>query len=216
MRKALIILAAGLCALACNGTGGGDTPQPQQTIEAVDLSLSVKWGSANLNLPDATAYYAWGDTSVRRSSDVWNYTHWKGNKCLRYNTDVNYSVWDKLKTLEKQDDAALAALGKGWHIPTEAEWNELLTCCKWQWVSGSNPGYKVTSKYNGGTIFLPAEGFVIGTDVQCKGECGYYWSASLPQECPIYATALSFDCDSASTASRVPRVFGLSIRPVHD
>jgi len=214
MRKAIVILAAVLCTIACNGTGGAEEPQPATTVEAVDLSLSVKWGSANLTSKDAAAYYAWGEISPRSSSDVWSYTLWKGNKCLKYNSDVNYSVWDKLKTLEKQDDAALSALGKGWHIPTADEWNELLTCCKWTWVSGSNPGYKVTSKYNGASIFLPAEGFVIGTEVKSKRDFGYYWSASIPQECPIYATALSFDCDSASTKSRIPKIFGLSIRPV--
>lgn len=215
MKKALVILAAGLFVLACNGTGGGgDEPQPQQEIEAVNLNLSVNWGSANLSSKGAAAYYAWGEVSPRSSADIWSYTHWSGNKCLKYNSDVNYSVWDKLKKLENQDDAARAALGAGWHIPTVDEWNELLTCCKWEWVSGANPGYKVTSKFNGASIFLPAEGFVAGSELKSNGLCGYYWSASIPQVCPIYATALSFDSDSASTNSLIPRVFGLSIRPV--
>ena len=64
-------------------------------------------------------------------------------------------------------------------MPTEAEQDELRTECTWTWTTQNGvKGYKVTSKTNGNSIFLPAAGFRYGSAL-LNGSDGFYWSSSL-------------------------------------
>ncbi|MBO5718397.1 MAG: hypothetical protein J6R71_02085 [Bacteroidales bacterium] len=78
-------------------------------------------------------------------------------------------------------------------MPTKAEQDELRNNCTWTWTTqnGVN-GYKVTSKTNGNSIFLPAAGYSHGTSVDNVGSVGYYWSSSLGESDPIFASDLGF------------------------
>ena len=65
-------------------------------------------------------------------------------------------------------------------MPTLEEQKELKNNCTWSWTTqnGVN-GYKVTSKTNGNSIFLPAAGYRRGTYLYDSGSDGNYWSSSL-------------------------------------
>lgn len=167
------------------------TPEPT-THEYVDLGLSVKWASCNVgaNAPeDYGLYFAWGettgytqDTSDGRSFDWKNYKWCKGSNSTmtKYCTSSSYGTVDNKTTLDPEDDAAAVNWGGSWRMPTKAEQDELRIYCTWIWTSQNGVyGYKVTSKNNGNSIFLPAAGGRWSSDFDNAGSVGYYWSSSL-------------------------------------
>ena len=99
-------------------------------------------------------------------------------------------------------------------MPTKAEQDELRKKCKWKWTTqnGVN-GYKVTSKSNGNSIFLPAAGFRVGSSLGSAGSGGYYWSSSLDRGSPYYAFDLDFNSSDVDW-NGYSRYCGQSVRPV--
>ncbi|MBR5240846.1 MAG: hypothetical protein IKW05_02795, partial [Muribaculaceae bacterium] len=72
--------------------------------------------------------------------------------------------------------------GGNWRMPTKVEQDELMDTnnCTWKWsIQNGVNGYKVTSKKNGNSIFLPAAGCRVNDDLYHVGSYGYYWSSSL-------------------------------------
>ena len=101
-------------------------------------------------------------------------------------------------------------------MPIKAEQDELRDTnnCTWEWTSqnGVN-GYKVTSKKNGNSIFLPAAGYLSGSDLYDAGWDGYYWSRSLYTS----SSGVSYDLCFGSRDvdwDYFNRYYGLSVRPV--
>ena len=128
-------------------------------MEPVDLGLSVKWSNCNLGASypeDFGEYYSWGAIS-------------------------EYSRTQYVMARRKGDgpeyDIAQVKLGGNWKTPTDAQWTELRKKCLWTWTTqnGVN-GYRVTSKTNGNSIFLPAGGVWKGRSLVDAGTGGVYWS----------------------------------------
>lgn len=155
--------------------------------EVVDLGLSVKWRTCNI---DATrpeeygGYYQWGGTEDVSSMEK-NLLHYgpyyeeddRGNGHF-----TKYSKNGKI-FLDLEDDAAHVKLGGNWHIPTPAEWEELINNCTWTWTNynGVN-GYKGVSKkvgYTDNWIFLPAGGHIVWymTRFSSVGSDGFYYTS---------------------------------------
>jgi hypothetical protein len=74
-------------------------------------------------------------------------------------------------------------------------------------------GYKVTSKKNGNSIFLPAAGCRHDSSLGLAGSYGYYWSSSLYTDYPSYACVLSFYSDDV-VWNDYYRYIGFTVRPV--
>ena len=83
---------------------------------------------------------------------------------------------------------------KGYEIPIIAQYKELRENCTWEWTTqnGVN-GYKVTSKVNGNSIFLPAAGSCYYSDTYIDGNSGFYWLSSLNTHYRDGAYYLHFD-----------------------
>ena len=169
----------------------------------VDLGLSVKWATCNVGASspsDYGDYYAWGETSTKSSYDIDNSkTYDKSMSNISGNSSY---------------DVARYRWGGSWRLPTKAEFQELIDKCTWTWTTqGGHNGYKVTSKANGKSIFLPAAGWRYGPSSNDVGERGYYWS-STPYESDAYnAYRLYFDSSYHSTGWG-GRGYGDSVRPV--
>lgn len=136
--------------------------------EYVDLGLTsgLLWATCNVGASspsDYGNYYAWGETTTKSTY-----------------TESNYVYSDNPTTLPLDKDAARANWGGSWRMPTKAEQDELRSNCTWTWttMNGVN-GYKVTSKTNGKSIFLPAAGSRYYSGLNDDGSSGYYWSSSL-------------------------------------
>ena len=187
--------------------------------EYVDLGLSVKWATCNVgaNSPEEYGdYFACGETEPKEVYDWSTYKYCNGSSSTltKYNTVRSRGTVDKKTQLELSDDAARANWGGSWRMPTKAEQDELSNNCTWTWTiqNGVN-GYKVTSKKNGNSIFLPAAGYRSVSSLDDAGNYGDYWSSSLYTGSPYYAYELYFNSDYVDR-NNYDRYCGLSVRPV--
>ena len=181
---------------------------PSGTINGhdyVDLGLSVKWATCNIGASspsDYGNYYAWGETYTKSE-----YTY-KNSKTYGKN------IGDISGTPDY--DAARANWGGTWRMPNKAEFEELKEKCTGEWVTyKGHKGYKVTSKTNGKSIFLPAAGRRYGASLCLVGEYGYYWS-STPDESN---TNIAYSLDLHSLyygTSWSCRDNGFTVRPVSE
>ena len=185
----------------------------------VDLGLSVKWATMNVgsSKPEEYGdYFAWGETTTKTTYDWSTYEWCNGSSTTftKYNTSSSYGTVDNKTTLELTDDAARANWGGSWRMPTDAEMTELRTNCTWTWTTqnGVN-GYKVTSKSNDNSIFLPAAGCRYDSSLDDAGSYGYYWSSSLYTDFPYHAWYGYFYSISVNRYYYY-RIYGQSVRPV--
>ena len=168
--------------------------------EYVDLGLSVKWATCNVGATTPEGYgdcFAWGETEPKYYYDWSTYKYCNGshNTMTKYCVDSYYGTVDNKTTLELTDDAARVNWGGNWRMPTIAEYDELKSTsnCTWIWTTQKGvEGYKVTSKKNGNSIFLPAAGYLNSDNLYDAGSFGYYWSSSLSTSYSYCAYCVGF------------------------
>lgn len=187
----------------------------------VDLGLSVMWATCNIGAskPEENGgYFAWGETEekITYSRETYKYyarDGWITKYCI--DSWAAYGHHPDAKTvLEPTDDVAHVKWGGSWRMPTDAEWSELLSSdnCTWTWMTeGNTKGYKVESKSNGNSIFLPAAGCRDNFS-QDIGSNGFYWSSSLYRSNNIWAWSVDFT--SGYGRNYILRYYGQSVRPV--
>lgn len=194
--------------------------------EYVDLGLpsGTLWATCNVgaNKPEESGdYFAWGEVESKDEYSSKNYK-WCNNYFInKYCNDSKDGKVDNKTILELCDDVANVKWGGTWRIPTKEELDELTheSFTTWTWINQNRVrGYKVTSKVNGNSIFLPAAGgfCVNGTDKfywSGSGSKGYYWSSSLSTYYSDDACDLLFD-SSCWFGYSYYRSSGLSVRPV--
>lgn len=199
------------------------TSNTENVHEYVDLGLpsGIKWATCNVgaNSPeDYGDYFAWGETEPKDYYDWSTYKYFNGSydTMTKYFTDSDYGTVDNKTTLELTDDAAHVNWGGNWRMPTKAEQDELRNTdnCTWEWTTLNGvEGYKVISKKNGNSIFLPAAGYRYDDSLHYAGSYGLYWSSSLNTSSGYYAYRLSFGSDYVGCYYRY-RYLGQSVRPV--
>ena len=170
--------------------------------EWVDLGLpsGTKWAACNVGADspeDYGDYFAWGETTPKSSY-----------------TTANYNYSSNPTTLPLDKDAAYTNWGTSWRMPTTAEVKELNGNCTWTWtIQNGVKGYKVTSKTNGNSIFLPAAGHRYYSSLLGAGSYGSCWSSSLDTENSVRADDLYFGTDGVYSDGCC-RDNGQSVRPV--
>ena len=153
-------------------TAAGETSQPPEGVEAVDLGLpsGTKWANMNVGATspeDYGYYFRWAETTPSVDGDTENSYPYLG-------VDFGESI------AGTQYDAAMVNWGISWKMPTIEQIEELMENCTYTWTAqnGIN-GAKVIGS-NGAYIFLPASGcrsFSSGT-LNFVGSDGYYWTAT--------------------------------------
>ena len=158
------------------------------TLQAVDLGLSVLWANCNIGAKQPRnygAHLAWGDsTGVLCSGEGigWNdngYT-WNTNNYGGNNPPADISGSDL--------DVVARYWGDGWRIPTYSEAQELCGQCQWKLQTwGDIKWYEVIGP-NGNSIIMPLAG-IYGDDLgkpnsrfqvgpYYVNERGYYWTST--------------------------------------
>jgi len=200
--------------------GSNSNPGQSGTVnsQSVDLGLSVTWASTNVGASKPEQYgdyYAWGMIEKKTGTSWEGYKWSQGtNKTLtKYSTNLYYGVSDHKTVLEPSDDIAHIKLGGKWRIPTDEEWTELRTKCKWTWKTLNGVGGMLVESENGNSIFLPAGGSANGTLFNEIGRYGYYWSSSINETKPCDAWGIYFNFQK-NGRNFYSRFYSSSIRPV--
>ena len=191
--------------------------------EYVDLGLpsGTKWATMNVGAEspeDYGDYFAWGETEPKSYYD-WSTYKWCNGSYdtqIKYCTDSYYGTVDNKTTLDLSDDAAYVNWGSSWRMPTRAELDELrnTSYTTWIWTTQNGvKGYKVTSKTNGNSIFLPAAGCRLSSGLYDAGSGGLYWSSSLDMSRSNDVYLLYFGSDDVGSGCNY-RLYGQSVRPV--
>lgn len=176
--------------------------------EAVDLGLlsGTKWAKFNIGATRETDYgdlFAWGATEPYRLNGTTPIDN-TDNYYKSYASTIQHDLYPN-------EDAATVQWGKGWKMPTKAQFDELLanTTDEWTAISGVN-GRKFTAS-NGNYIFFPAAGNIYGVTLDSRGRYGYYWSRSFNSS--SYSWLLSYYSGSCNMSAS-NRHGGFSVRPV--
>lgn len=200
---------------------------------AVDLGLTsgTLWADSNVGVGLFGNYYAWGDARIKGKYDKKSYQYYANGYYTKYKNSGT--------VLNEKDDAARQIWGAAWCTPSKAQWQELFDECDWTWdsetfytetgpVGGCN-GYRVTSKKNAASIFLPAGGRQNdegdGGGIAGVNTSGWYWANTNAlqrggySETRMYANSVYFDSDSyelyeGTKVSNTPIYIGCSVRPV--
>ena len=176
--------------------------------ESVDLGLpsGTLWAKYNIGATSETDYgdlFAWGATEPYRLNGTTPIDN-TGNYARSYANKIQHDLYPN-------EDAATVKWGKGWKIPTKAQFDELLanTTDEWTAINGIN-GRKFTAS-NGNYIFFPAAGGVFGGSLYNRGSNGTYWSRSFDSS----SNAWRLDLDSSERVVNAEyRGYGFSVRPV--
>lgn len=167
------------------------------------MGLSVNWATYNIG---ATSVEEVGIPFVVGTTIKWE---------RKNNMTVDYLIGHREDFSGNPEyDAAACLWGNGWRTPTDAEWDELLHCCKWKKdkiITSSGlkiPGHRIIGP-NGNSIFLH---FTLGS----SGKIGEYQSSSVSQD-PRYPGVmvylppikLNYNAKRAKTHD-----IGFHIRPV--
>ena len=164
-------------------------------------------------------YFMWGSTTPNTDTPCdWKYAPFNGGA-----TDANENYFNSVKDdvcpngiLAKEYDAAAQIMGGDWRMPTQAEFEELLSNTNNAWVNNFKGtdvnGWKFTGR-NGNSIFIPAAGRRDGSIFNAQGSEGTVWSSSLPSA--FYAWFLRFNLKGCYTDRYFSaRRVGMTVRGV--
>lgn len=176
-------------------------------IKMVDLGLSVNWADMNLgaSTPEEYGdYYSWAELETKD-----NYT-WDTYK---YYVKVPAEYINIGKDIQKSSYDQAYALSKTLCIPTEAQWKELQSKCKFTEKTVDDvKGYEVTGT-NGNSIFIPFGGNSYDGKTGDVNVNGYYHSSTLTSTNYQFKTA-KFGVNNAKSIVDLQRRTGSSIRPI--
>lgn len=204
--------------------------------QVVDLGLASGnlWPTCNIgaNSPEeAGSFFAWGEKETKKSYE-WSTYLWSNGDGLslkKYCTNARYGTIDQVTQLELADEAPEMIMGKGWRIPTESDFRELLTTrnCEAKWCKLNGVGgflfTSVRKGYEGNSIFIPLSGMKDHTSIRFAEEYGWFWCNSIyynGEKSEFVTTEASVLClqhndvDNHIISSRT-RYLGLPIRPVY-
>lgn len=209
MRRIILLLASTLLAFQAQA-------QMPKGTEMVDLGLpsGTKWASCNLGAAtpgECGDYYCWGQAHAPEPATPYNWAA-MGMEMAQCGTEA-----DPVRTTGIQggaNDAARAAWGKEWSVPTYDQVRELMKMCQWQWVAREGmAGYQVRSKVNGVCIFLPATGYRAGEEMHAFGVVGCYWTATRCGDDAVSAHYFTMELENRNIGATA-RFMGCAIRPV--
>ena len=202
MKKNLILLACVALGLMTSCENKKDEPKVSDANghEFVDLGLSVKWATMNVGASNPEGlgfYFAWGEITLKD----------------KYSID-NYTFKDNPTILSLSDDAAHVNWGGDWRMPTQEEFNELVTKCM---ITLENTNTVRFTAANGKYILMPLAGFA-KEDGSFKniGDCGYYWTNAISNNTQAVDLIFKETFSGAEVLglNKGNRLCGLSIRPV--
>lgn len=136
------------------GQGNNTQSKNEDSVEYVDLGLSVRWATCNVGASkpeEVGSKFAWGETEEKEQFDERGYKHYdaEADSLIKYGADGK-------RELDAEDDAATVNMGEDWRMPTQKEMQELTEKCQWVWtIRNGVCGCDVIGP-NDNSIFMPA------------------------------------------------------------
>lgn len=181
-----------------------ETTDPANGHEYVDLGLpsGTKWATMNVGATSETDYgnyYQYGKGAAQYAAT---------------SGDSNYSGTED--PLDSSVDTAAQVWGGSWHMPTQAQMQELTANTTYQWVtnykgSGINGGTFTAT--NGAVLFIPVAGYWYSGSQYDVGKYGFCWGSSPDGSGDAYR--LGF-LNGSKVVGKVKRNLGYSVRGVLD
>jgi len=169
----------------------------------------------------ASSLFRINETKSNYNWSTYKWCNGAYNKLTKYCPADKTDYWDVSGSpdnkivLDLEDDAARTYLGDKWRMPSDKEWTALRNECTWTWTTVNRKhGYYITAA-NGNSIFLPAAGYRLDSDLDNAGSDGNYWSSSLYTDGPYYAWYVYFYSSNVSR-NYGSRYYGFSVRPVSE
>ena len=203
-----------------------------ETLEAIDLGLSVKWSNMNLGAttPEETGdLFAWGEIEPKSyygwSNYEFNEDH---NNNTLYLTKYCYDRYGENQDLDKEtdnlnlhkyDDAAYMYYGEGFRMPTIEEMQELATKCTWTFETlKEEKVHRCTATGPNGNsiviIFADSSGQYTPS---MQADYGGLWSSTLCYFSSPFAQCMHFNKSGIGIiANGQNRPWGMNIRAVYD
>lgn len=191
----------------------GDENESYNGHDYVDLGLpsGTMWATCNMDSNAPEEYggiYAWGEIETKEvySWDTYKWSNGRPTKdnytLTKYCPSDGYGNVDNKMTLDAADDVAHVKWGGSWHVPTDAEFQELLDNCSCVYMKQNGAkGFQINGP-KGKSIFIPIGNYE-------------YWSSSLrPNGHGTNANALEY-ADGALNISGLLRYEGHAIRPIY-
>lgn len=204
-----------------SGGGSGDN-------DYVDLGLpsGTLWATCNVgaNVPEEYGdYFAWAEIETKTYYfwEGYRYGHTQGSGhtfVLRFTKYCNNTIYgyigftDTLTVLQSMDDAAIANWGSDWRMPTWEEMEELVENTTHAWTTQNGVFGSLFTATNGNSLFLPAAGRYIRSDLKDAGVSCCYHSSSLWDE-PYSAKGLWLNYNTDDYHSN-DRTYGCQVRAV--
>lgn len=192
------------------------------------------WATCNVGAskPEESGYYFWwGDTmGYKRNAANNGWVSVKDGTALNFdsgqwptsdqsNSQLQSAGYiDAIGNIVAEYDAATAHLGAPWRMPTDAEFSALIGNCIATWTTRNGvSGRLVTGKgaFSSKSVFLPAAGSGIGSDIMTVGLCGSYWS-STPCSDSFGSTWYLFIGANNFRLHSSRRGIGQSVRPLRE
>ena len=158
----------------------------------------IKWATMNIGAnseTDGGLYFQWGDVEGYSSSQVGSGTDQKSFNWIDYKYGngtsspgasgmSKYNSTDGKTTLEDTDDASKVILKGSWRLPTQEEFQTLISSTTRSWKSNYNStgvkGTLLTSKADSNIkLFFPIGGFAQNNNINSSNADGFYWSSTL-------------------------------------
>ena len=184
------------------------------------------WADRNIGADapwKAGLYFWWGDTVGHRPSadgtfnfnfDYYNPAIYPIGKSM---SELQSAGWvTSSGVLTSSHDAAHIKLGGSWRMPTEQEFENLISNSDWTWTTKNGVrGLIIRGRgnYTSNSIFFPAAGGGSGTSLALSGSVGWYWSSVL---CPNDAKGFGFDSSGRFLFAGGGLHAGFPIRPVQE
>lgn len=156
----------------------------------IDLSLpsGTKWACCNIGASkpeDCGLYYAWGETGEKRkffpSNYQFAYEVGSGQGGIYSEKDMKYYKYQSIGSniTGTRYDVAQFKWGDSWHMPTPAQYKELVEYCTTTWTYREGVKGTLFRGPDGASIFLPAAGYIWGSmGIGKKNILGFYWSSA--------------------------------------
>ena len=185
--------------------------------EYVDLGLPSGnlWATMNIGAVATTGtglYFAWGETEGYADASVREFVDTEYEYMLN-NSLTKYTAADKKTVLDRRDDAAFIDFGRGWRVPSQADWQELINNCQSEVISLNGVScIKFTN--NDAELYLPSCGYAASGSITNVGDGCFYWTnelATTTDNAKIFAATTNNSNIGIDTANRY---YGYQIRPV--